>query len=376
LNRLSNTISIINTTAKAVTSEIPVGTDPTPPTIKAGRGFLYDAKLSGSGTGSCASCHVDADMDKLAWNLGDPTQTMSSVYQNGTLIQFHPMKGPMTTQTLRGLINMSPYHWRGDKPDFAAFNGAFGALLGGPQLSDADMAAYTNYVNTILFLPNPYEKLNRTLPTSFQGANPVNGEQDFITIPGSLNNLTCNSCHVANPGPGSNRLITLHHVQPLKIPQTRNMYQKQMYYTQKPTTIDGFGMDHDGRVDGFKAFFSTIIFPGYTPQQFLDMGAYMMCFDTGTAPAVGYTRTLTVGTLAGAQSDWATLESQAGLGNNDLIARGTIQGQVHGLLYQPSTSNYMSDTGTTYTHAQVQALVAGGDTLSVMGVYPGTGTTH
>ena len=40
--------------------------------IKEGRGFLFDARLSGNGTMSCASCHLDADRDGLAWDLGDP----------------------------------------------------------------------------------------------------------------------------------------------------------------------------------------------------------------------------------------------------------------------------------------------------------------
>jgi len=71
---------------------------------------------------------------------------------------------------------------------------------------------------------------------------------------------------------------------------------------------------------------------------------------------------------------WTLLQSQAAGGNIDLIARGTIQGQVHGLLYQPSSNNYVSDTNTLYTQAQLQTFIQAGDTLSVMGVYPGTGT--
>jgi hypothetical protein len=62
---------------------------------------------------------------------------------------FHPMKGPMTTRSLRGMANHGPMHWRGDRtggndapgaqPDsgtfdehaaFAKFNGAFPDLLG------------------------------------------------------------------------------------------------------------------------------------------------------------------------------------------------------------------------------------------------------
>jgi hypothetical protein len=44
------------------------------------------------------------------------------------------------------------------------------------------------------------------------------------------------------------------------------------------------------------------------------------------------------------------------------------------LLYQPSSSNYISDTKAVYTQAQLQALILAGDTLSMMGVYPGTGS--
>jgi hypothetical protein len=116
----------------------------------------------------------------------------------------------------------------------------------------------------------------------------------------------------------------------------------------------------------------------YTQQQKTDLIAYLLCFDTGTAPAVGYTITLTAANVNGRkqQSDWSTLQSQAAAGNVDLIARGTLRGRIHGLLYQPSQNNYISDTLTLYTRVQLQALITHGDTLSFMGVYPGTGTPH
>src|SRR5262249_29705338 len=72
LNRIANTICIVDTTNNAVLKEIPVGSyDPTPTTIREGRGFLYDSKLSGNGTMACASCHIDGEMDLIAWDLGD-----------------------------------------------------------------------------------------------------------------------------------------------------------------------------------------------------------------------------------------------------------------------------------------------------------------
>jgi YVTN family beta-propeller protein len=376
LNRISNSISVINTASNAVTKEVFL-TDPTPAAVKQGRGFLYDAKLSGSGAGSCASCHIDGDMDHLAWDLGDPAGDMTSLVQDGKLILFHPMKGPMTTQTLHGLSGLAPYHWRGDKPDFAAFNAAFPSLMGGPQIATADMTAYTTFVNSILFLPNPYQTLNRELPASLNGGSPGQGKNDFLTVPKTSGRVTCNACHTSDPGPGTNLTIDPGvDPQAIKMPQLRNIYQKQLYNRFGATSIDGFGLDNDGGSAGLAVFLAGPNFKQYTAQQKTDMIAYSLAFDTGTAPAVGYTLTLSSSTvtLKAAQTVWALMQSQAAAGNIDLIARGTIQGQLHGLLFQSSTANYVSDTGAVYTQAQLQAFMQAGDTLSFMGAYPGTGS--
>lgn len=381
LNRIANTISIIPTsTFGSGVTEIPVGTDRTPSAVKAGRGFLYDAKLSGTGTGACASCHVDAEMDHLAWNLGDPTGSMTTVVQNGETFYFHPMKGPMTTQTLRGLLNLAPYHWRGEQPNFAAFNSAFQTLMGGTQLSTADMNTYTTFINSILYLPNPNQNLDRSLPTSLGGGNPVAGLNDFLTVAGSTPGpVTCQSCHTVDPGPGTNLLIRpsieTAAKQPMKTPQLRAIYQKLMFYSLQAETIDGFGLTHDGAASDVFVFLQGPDFTGYTQTEKTDIAAFEMCLDTGTAPAVGYTLTLTAANVLNSLSDWTTLQARAAAGDNDLIGRGTINGQIHRLLYQPSSNQYITDTSGLgpFTQAQIQTLIQNGDTLSVMGVYPGTG---
>src|SRR5579872_5651813 len=375
LNRISNTIAIIDTNQMTESSEITVGTDPTPSNIKQGRGFLYDAKLSGNGTGACASCHVDADMDHLAWNLGDPNGNMITLDEHNHNFQFHPMKGPMTTQTLRGLLNLSPYHWRGEQTDFEVFNKTFADLMGGSELSLTDMYTYTGFVDSLVFLPNPNQNLDRTLPLILNNASPLRGQKIFMTVRDTKGRATCNTCHSANPGPGSDRLVVPFVPQPMKVPHLRNVYQKLLYTNNSPTSIDGFGLDHDGIISDMTQFFATSVFR-YNARDESDMGVYMLCFDTGTAPAVGYTITLTAATVNGQQQqkDWSTLQSQAAAFNIDLIARGTIQGQVHGLLYQTSQQNYASDNGQVYTQAQLTSLILEGDTLSFMGVYPGTGT--
>jgi YVTN family beta-propeller protein len=385
LNRISNTISIVDTSQNTVIGEMPVGSfDPTPLVIRNGRGFLYDAKLSGNGTGSCASCHVDADMDHLAWDLGNPSGDMITVVQGSRSIQMHPMKGPMVTQTLRGLDQLAPYHWRGDKAGFNAFNPAFDKLMGGSQLSTSDMQAYTNFINTIVFQPNPSQNLDRTFPATLLGGNPTTGFNTFATVFKTLpERASCNLCHLATPGPGSNRFIqqavptVVDDDQPLKVPQLRNLYQKRLFNSLGPLSIDGFGFDHDGHVTSLPVFLGGSAFSGYTATQKADLHAFMLCFDTGTAPAVGYTRTITGSNVStpAVRSDWIMLQNQAVAGNVDLIGKGTIDGQIHGLLYQPLTQNYMTDkTGLgPFTALQLAAKIVTGDTLTLMGVPAGSG---
>jgi hypothetical protein len=164
----------------------------------------------------------------------------------------------------------------------------------------------------------------------------------------------------------------------MKNPQLRNVYQKlsasPVQTPGGPVVVDGFGYSHNGQVASLLDFFQSKIFSAYTNTEKLDMAAYLLCFDTGTAPAVGYTRTLTAATVAAGASDWSTLEAQAVAANIDLVVRGTVSGQVHGLLYNPTANTYQLDTGGTLSHAQLQTLIVAGDVLSVMGVYPGTGT--
>ncbi len=407
LNRIANTISVVNTSTAAVSGEIPVGSfDPTPAEIRNGRGFLYDAKLSGNGTGSCASCHVDGDMDHLAWDLGDPGGTMQSVVREGVTFEFHPMKGPMTTQTLKGIANLQPYHWRGDEADFtAAASSTVTGVMGGSQFASADVAAFETFIDTIQFQPNPNQNIDRTLPDTLAGGNPNAGLSLYTTQP-FVGKGKCASCHTY-PGAGTNTLIVPAFVNQLpqsyEVPQLRNIYQKLLFNnTPGAASIDGFGLLNDGTDAGMFQFLSDPVFGSFSTdtQVQTQLNAFLQCFDTGTAPAVGYTRTITAANINSNPviSDWALLESQSvphirfrvhplellALARPDhpvydqgcdLIVKGTIKGRVHGLLYEPYGNIYMTDqTGLgPFTHAQLAAFIEAGDTLTVMGVPPGTG---
>jgi YVTN family beta-propeller protein len=388
VNRISNTISIIDTSTDSVLKEIPVGSyDPTPTTIRQGRGFLYDSKLSGNGTMACAACHIDAEMDLIAWDLGDPGGQLVS---NKTVLPplnitnnsvFHPMKGPMTTQTLRGLNGLDPLHWRGDRTNFTHFNIAFPGLMGSSSLSEADMTAYRDFINTITYEPNPNQNLDRTYPTNFAGGDANAGRNAFL-FTNYTAGLACTTCHTAPPGPGTDRVIIpatlLQESQDFKVPQLRAIYQKMHFSNVAGTnTIGGFGITHDGTDPTLQVFLSRPVFVNIRSNTTIknNLAAFVQCFDTGTAPAVGYSRTITLANLNTSANDWSLLESQAHLTNIDLVVKGTLNGVRHGWVFQPLSGSYQPDTTRmlSMTRSQLSTNLQAMDAITIMGVPPGSG---
>src|SRR4029077_15267688 len=163
--RFDDAISVIDTGTKAEIAHMPVF-DPEPASGKHVRPVLYDSVLTSSnGEASCSSFHVFGDFDSLAWDLGNPDDVVQHDPNpfrvtdpiNMSFPDFHPLKGPMTTQSLRGMANDGPMHWRGDRTAgndpggdpldedgaFKKFIIAFDGLLGrGAPISDADMQRF------------------------------------------------------------------------------------------------------------------------------------------------------------------------------------------------------------------------------------------
>ena len=203
----------------------------------------------------------------------------------------------MTTQTLRGLANTQPYHWRGDQPNFAAFNPAFAGLLGGSQLSVAEMAAFTNFINTIAFQPNPNLNLDGTMPATLpvpnspQAGDPTAGLNTYINTITGTSGHTCIFCHPANPGTGTNGRIDAANTQPagqpMKHSQLRNQYQKtNANFAKGAVSVNGFGFNNDGTDMGIFQFLGG---PEFAPIQSdptakANLSAYVLCFNAGTAP--------------------------------------------------------------------------------------------
>jgi len=345
LTRFDDGISIVDESKRTEIGHVQMFS-PEPASVTAGRQYLYTAN-SALGDQACASCHVGADFDGLAWDLGNPgafplpiTQlapteaTIHTVPQaaiEGLIGQqsadyifgyYQPVKGPMTTQSLRGLDNAGAMHWRGDRngavqqtgapfldgsgnpvvsqqPNggifdefnaFMSFNVAFPGLVGATaELSNDDMSAFTNFILQVTYPPNPVRALDDSLtPVQQAGAgffvNNIQGQE--LPVDRFHN---CEGCHTldrngnagASPHPGffgtDGRLSFENETQTFKVPHLRNAYQKVGMFGSSldevhapgslipqlnPTVpaVRGFGFQHDGADGKLEDFFTAFVF--------------------------------------------------------------------------------------------------------------------
>ncbi|MBI1827722.1 MAG: hypothetical protein HY287_08495 [Planctomycetes bacterium] len=382
LNRFDGTVSVINTSNDSEIGRVSFF-DPTPPVIKNGRPLLYDAHFTSRlGQAACASCHVDARSDAQAWDLGDPSGVMKVFNQtcgagtpfSGICNDWHPMKGPMVTQPLIGSIGGEPLHWRGDREDIEAFSVGFTGLLGEPTPPTlAQMVQLGDFLATIRFAPNPFRTIDDQLPASVPGfaGNPVNGETLFSTAPLVAGVASCVNCH-AQPGGGLNTLISTNVIggpQAINVPSLRELYRKSGFSFASTTNSLAFGFTHDGSAD---TIFNYLQRPQFTfpagptgIQQRHDLEAYLMCFDSGTHPAVGTQITVTGinNNDPAVVSLIDTMTQLADSGVVSLIAKGRVGGIARGYMYLTGADSFQSDrlTETVGTDALRQLAVGGGE---------------
>jgi len=408
--RFDNGVSIVNLSSKTEGAHLRLH-NPELPTVLDGRRLFYDTRFTSSnGEASCAVCHVFGDFDSLAWDLGDPDGTLglnnnpfvradltvvgipgliiglaSPALPSGgvdTRVDFHPLKGPMTTQTLRGMQHHGPMHWRGDRSGglytgavpgnrspfwlgdpgnaldeeqaFKKFNPAFVGLLGRQnQLTTAEMQAFTDFILQLQQPPNPIRNLDNTLTADQQvGSDFFNGD-----ISDTL--LNCNGCHTLSQQDGffgTGGLSTFEgETQHFKVAHLRNIYQKVGMFGSPadgalPATgspddeqIRGFGYLHDGSVESVVRFLNAPVFqfPGGDAQR-TQAAEFTFAFPSDVAPVVGQQLTLTstnagiteVTTrlgilLASAATAWADPDPPAKK-QCDLVVKGRIGGQPRG----------------------------------------------
>jgi len=209
MNKFAANVMVVNTSTVGTESVLQTADffDPTPAFINQGRDDFYDThQNSGLGQISCASCHIDGRNDQLAWDLGDPGSALKTTNQivdennpapgehnlfldglAGPTDDFHPMKGPMTTQTLQDIIGKEPHHWRGDRDGIEEFANAFQGLQGDDfPLGGTAMQQFENFLSSLHFPPNPFRPIDNSLPggPKFVGA----GNNSLLPLDGYYSN--------------------------------------------------------------------------------------------------------------------------------------------------------------------------------------------
>jgi len=443
LTRFDDTVSVVDLATRAETQRTALH-NPEPARVVEGRPFLYDAvETSSNGEASCSSCHIFGDMDDLAWDLGNPDAAVKSnpipiklgiavgtgifaqptpINGTGVLTDFHPMKGPMTTQTLRGMKGSGAMHWRGDRatpPGTAAsafdevnsfnnFNEAFPGLVGREsELEPADMQKFTDFILEVMLPPNPIRALDNSLtPAQANGRNFFLGPRlsDGIngTIFGQPLGFTCEGCHRFQPELGhfgtDGGASFENEVQIFKIPHLRNLYQKVGMFggldVDFVTPLDlpfqgrqirGFGFLHDGTADTLFRFFNAVVFRNDTvggpnvgfqnDQQRRDMEQFMLAFDSNLAPIVGQQATLdaTNAAVVGPRIDLLLQRDQAG--ECDVVVKGTVAGEARGWVWSGSGA-FLPDREAepVLSDAALRAFAAApGQTLTYTCMPPGSG---
>ncbi len=440
LTRFDNSISLVSTATGAETAHVSLH-NPEPKSVVDGRPLLYDAGFTSShGDSACASCHVFGDFDSLSWDLGDPDGTVLNnpgPFVVGPFIDpdFHPMKGPMTTQSFRGMDNHGPMHWRGDRTGgndetpsiqpnrgafsedraFKKFNGAFGGLIGRDKvLKDDEMQAFTDFVLQIMYPPNPIRALDNSLTAEQQAGRDLY----FGRVTDTFKN--CNGCHTLDPngnGPGSlppgvepaarfgffgtdGQSSFENEPQIMKVAHLRNMYQKVGMFGManvpffnagnnghQGDQVRGFGFLHDGSVDTLFRFHNAVVFnqsplnpTGITQDAAGDiersnLEAFMMAFDTNFAPIIGQQVTRSSTSLPDVDASIDLLVQRANAGEADIVVKGIVSSEARGYVYVGG-GNFESDrvSDGTITDAALRALAAGaGQELTFTAVPPSDG---
>jgi YVTN family beta-propeller protein len=136
-NSVSRLVFDLDNRSLKVENEIPLE-DSLSTALKQGRKYFYSAKLSSSGTFSCASCHPNGHVDQLLWVLDTP------IVSGGKQIQ------PRSTMPIRGIRDTEPFHWDGTQGDpYGGINAASIASHKKPNCTSEEITSCIKHLLSI-----------------------------------------------------------------------------------------------------------------------------------------------------------------------------------------------------------------------------------
>jgi hypothetical protein len=286
--------------------------------------------------------------------------------------------------------------------------------------SAAQMQEFTDFQLQVLPPPNPVRSLDNSLTDSqqrgsafFKGPRPSDGiNSPLVDAIAGQSSFTCNGCHMLDASQGqfgTGRNQSFEGVpQIVKVPHLRNIYAKVGMFGSPALglfnapdsgpmgdQVRGFGFLDDGSVDTVFRFVSAAVFAPTPNSGFpqnnpdgtrRDVEQYLLAFESDLAPIVGQQVTLTAGNGAGAGPRIDLLLQRAGapfvskaLGGSvmecDVVAQVAMNGRVMGYLYDPKTSHFIPDDGSTPVSDSFLRSFAGtpGQEVTYTATTPGSG---
>jgi hypothetical protein len=296
------------------------------------------------------------------------------------------------------------------------------------------MQAFTDFILEVTYPPNPIRNLDNSL-TPQQRAGRDFYFASFTDAAGVRHELPsdrfhdCNGCHTLDPAgnaafgvarPGffgsDGRYSFENETQIFKVPHLRNAYQKVGMFGMSPEAlvpstllpggvvpmgdqIRGFGFQHDGAIDTVERFLRQSVFiksttpspnpggpsfPQIPPNPFgipdgdeglplrTAVESFVMAFDSNLAPIVGQQVTLTRENAGAVAPRLALLEARAAVGECDLVARGRVDGEDRGWLFDAGVFRGDRADDPAFYESSLRRL-AGCEPLTFTCAPPGSG---
>lgn len=387
LNKFGGSISVLDLSTRRETRRIPFH-DPTPTPIKQGRPHLYNTQMtSGLGQASCASCHVDLRTDRLVWDLGNPAGDMKSrVTTTGEEFTFHPMKGPLKTQSLQDIIGVPAMHHIGDKDDIFGFADAFRTLQGDDAAANMlVMSQIENMLDTVHYPPNPNRNIDNSLSRTVNIQGPFSGT--YATgdaVAGRVSYMTgedtsshCFECHGNSRTRGDvNKDVNNAFVraQPLIAENLRGFYDRMgMFRTSATGSTSGFGFLPNG-AQASELINANRNFP-LQSQSGLHVHAFLLSLEGPVDGLEGLARDAHAGTgqqvtlgdsaTSADRSRLSRLVNIAGSGNVGMTVDGRYNGERRSFYYLGQNVFQSDRLAERVTLADLRgAVLDGSDTLT------------
>ena len=223
-DRLSDTLSLIDTAHWTAATTIPVGETARVTARRRGEILFNSAALCFQRQFSCASCHPEGHTTGLSWDLEDDG-----------------LGNVKNIRSFRGVAGTAPFRWQGEAAEVGAneCGPTITLAMRGSPLSLEDLKALESFVLSVPLVPNPYRQPDGSLSEAAR-----RGKALFEGKAG------CIKCHSGpkftnrkrrDVGTGAGRYS------PLKLPSGRTLYPTQFDVPQLVGIWDSPPYLHDGR---------------------------------------------------------------------------------------------------------------------------------